>query len=108
KETPKSWRYNAVRKIGQFPAQEIAIPAELETRLGTSAGHYKKALVCRGVTYGIGAMAYMRRVVDEKTDELIDVLAELAKTYDVDEAEIERLLNAKKEVRYEDKMKVAV
>jgi hypothetical protein len=52
-------------------------------------------------------MAYLRRVVDEKTDELIDVMAELSRTYNVDPKEIADLLNAKKEIRYEDKMKVA-
>ena len=36
--------YNAVRKIGQVPPQEIGIPAELDDRLGSAAGHYKKAL----------------------------------------------------------------
>jgi hypothetical protein len=52
-------------------------------------------------------MAYLRRVVDEKTDELIDVMAELSRTFGVEEKEISNLLKAKKEVRFEDKMKVA-
>ena len=105
--SPKSWSHFAVRKVGQIPQQEIDIPAELNTRLGATASHYKKALICRSQNYGIGAMSYLRRVVDEKTDELIDVMADLARTYQVEEAEVEELLKAKKQVRYEDKMRVA-
>jgi len=52
-------------------------------------------------------MAYLRRVVDEKTDELIDVVVELARTYDVDEKEIAEILAAKTQSRYEDKLNVA-
>jgi hypothetical protein len=107
KVTPKSWSYKAVQKIGQVPPQSIAIPADLSDRLGATAGHYKKALVCRTQNFGIGAMAYMRRVVEEKTEELIDVVVELARTYGVDSKIISSLEQAKKQVRYEDKLKVA-
>ena len=104
---PKQWHHTAVRKVGQIPPQEISIPAELSDRLGTTDGHYKKALVSREAGYGIGAMAYLRRVVDEKTDELIDVVVELARTYSVDEKEIGEILAAKTQTRYEDKLNVA-
>jgi hypothetical protein len=104
---PKHWQHTAVHKIGQVPPQSIQIPTELSKRLGSSAGHYKKALVSRSQGYGIGAMAYLRRVVDEKTDELIDVMVDLAQTYNVGEKEIASLLGTKREVRYEDKLKVA-
>jgi len=101
------WRHRAVRKIGQVPPQEIKISAELNDRLGSSSGHYKKALISRAQSYGIAAMAYLRRVVDEKTDELIDVMAELSRTYNVDDKEIRDLLKVKTEIRYEEKLKIA-
>ena len=106
-DTKSRWHHTAVRKVGQMPPQEISIPAELSDRLGTTDGHYKKALVSREAGYGIGAMAYLRRVVDEKTDELIDVVVELARTYNVDEKEIGEILAAKTQTRYEDKLNVA-
>jgi len=105
--SPKHWHHTAVRKIGQIPPQEIELPAEMNDRLGSTAGHYKKALICRGQNYGIGAMAYLRRVIDEKTDDLIDVMAELSEAYNVPGGKIEKLLEAKKEVRYEEKLKIA-
>jgi hypothetical protein len=49
----------------------------------------------------------MRRVIEEKTDELIDVVVELAKTHSVDEKTIEALVKAKEQVQYEQKVKVA-
>lgn len=104
---PNSYSHHAVRKVGQIPQPDISIPQELETRLGTSASHYKKALICRENSYGIAAMAYLRRVVDEKTDELIDVMADLSRTHQVDEEEVVKLLAAKTSVRYEQKLEVA-
>jgi len=110
-EVPKSagkiWHHTAVRKIGQVPPEDIQVPPELVGRLGSTGSHYKKALICRNASYGIGAMAYLRRVVDEKTDELIDVMAELSRTYNANEEEIQKLLDAKSQSRYNQKLEVA-
>lgn len=101
------WAHHAVRKIGQFPAQSIAIPADLQERLSTTASYYRNALVCRSQNFGIAAVAYMRRVVEEKTDELIDVIVELARTYGVDKKTIESLVKAKEQTQFEQKVKLA-
>jgi hypothetical protein len=109
KQRPQSanYSYYAVKKIGQEPAQSVEIPADLSKRLGTTAEHYRKALISRNTNFGIGAVAYMRRVVEEKTDELIDVVVELARTYHVDENILTSLAKAKEQIRYEEKLKVA-
>jgi hypothetical protein len=104
---PQSWSHHSVQKIGQLPPQSIEIPADLGDRLGATAQYYKNALLCRAHNLGIAAVAYMRRIVEEKTDELIDVVVELARTYDVDERTIESLESAKKQIRYEEKLSVA-
>jgi hypothetical protein len=101
------WQHTAVRKIGQVPPDDVDVPPELVGRLGSTASHYKKALISRNAGYGIGAMAYLRRVVDEKTDELIDVMAELAQTYSAGTEEIQNLLDAKSQSRYDQKLEVA-
>lgn len=105
--TPQYFAHHLVQKIGQVPSPSIELPGDLSGRLGATSGYYKNALVCREHGLGIAAVAYMRRVVEEKTDELIDVLVELARTYGVDEKTIESLAKAKEQVRYEDKLKVA-
>ena len=101
------YSHKAVRKIGQVPPPEITIPAELSDRLGASAHYYKNALVCRQYSYGIAAVAYLRRVVDEQTDNLIDVMADLSRTYSVPEDEVAKLLAAKSEVQYKTKLQIA-
>ena len=102
-----TYGHTTVRKIGQVPPEDIQVPPELVGRLGSTAAHYKKALICRNASYGIGAMAYLRRVVDEKTDELIDVMAELSRTYNASDEEIQRLLDAKSQGHYSQKLEVA-
>ena len=52
-------------------------------------------------------MSYLRRVVDEHTDNLIDVMADLSRTYSVPKEDIEKLLAAKSEVQYKEKLSVA-
>ena len=101
------YHHYAVRKIGQMPQSLPSIPNELSKRLGDTANYYKKALASREQNYGIGAMAYMRRVVDDKTDELIDVMAELAQTQGIGKDEVKKILSAKSAIRYEEKLRVA-
>jgi hypothetical protein len=102
-----SYAHHTTFKIGQVPPQSIDIPNDLEKRLGATATYYKQALICLSQNFGIGAVAYMRRVVEEKTDELIDVVVELAQTYNADPKIVESLVQAKTRVRYEDKLQVA-
>jgi|SRR5579864_2189553 len=96
-----------IEKIGQSPAPSIAISRPLAKHLGTTADLYKKALICRNQGYGIAAVAYMRRIVEEKTDELIDIVADQARERGLTEKEIEGILTAKKEQTYSSKLKVA-
>jgi hypothetical protein len=104
---PQTWAYHSVQKIGQQPPQSIEIPTDLSGRLGPTAEYYKKALICRSQNFGIAAVAYMRRIVEEKTDDLIDVVVELAETYEADEKTIESLKGAKKQIQYEEKLRTA-
>jgi len=101
------WQHGAVQKVGQIPPPSIAIPSELQKRLGPTAVYYKQGVLCRSQNLGIAAVAYMRRVIEEKTEELVDVVVELARTYGVEAKAIEGLLAAKKKVRYEEKLQVA-
>jgi hypothetical protein len=61
-----------VMKVGQEPSWDISLDAALEQALGTRAGYYRNALVCESQSYGIGAFAYYRRIVEEIIDELLD------------------------------------
>jgi hypothetical protein len=96
-----------VQKIGQFPAQTIAVPSGLAKHLGQTTHLYKKALISRNQGFGIAAVAYLRRIVEDKTDELIDIVAEQANERGLGGEEIEAIRAAKKEQTYSEKLKVA-
>lgn len=70
-----------IMKIGHNPAPTVAIPKGLEDALGSDAAAlYRKALISRNNGYGLAAVAYMRRVVEDKTNELIEVAAQYAES----------------------------
>jgi hypothetical protein len=96
-----------LQKIGQHPASSIAISRSLGAHLGESATMYKKALISRNQGYGIAAVAYLRRIVEDKTDELIDIVGQLARGRGLSEADIQGILAAKNQQTYSDKLKVA-
>jgi hypothetical protein len=73
-----------VMKLGQYPEPTIGIPKGLEKNLGKNASAlYRKALVCRNHGFGLGAVGYMRRVVEDKTNELIEIAAQHAESHGV-------------------------
>jgi hypothetical protein len=96
-----------VSKIGQHPEPSIAVSKRLEAGLKDSLRHYKRGLICFNQGYGIAAVAYFRRVVEERTNELIDVVAELAVASGTAEAEAAKITAAKSERTYDKKLEVA-
>jgi hypothetical protein len=97
----------ASMKVGQFPMQSVRVANSLAKRLGESATLYRKALTCRNEGYGLAAVAYFRRVVEDKTNELIDVVADAAEAHSVPAVEVTKIRAAKNEKTYEDKLSVA-
>jgi hypothetical protein len=94
-------------KVGQFPRQSIRVPNSVEKRLGASTDFYRKALTSQSEGFGLGAVAYFRRVVEDKTNELVDVVADAAAAYGVPEKIVETLRAAKNEKVFEDKLRIA-
>lgn len=66
-------------KVGQYPAQEIDPPAGLKLS-DQDLDLYKKALTSRGFNYGIGALSYLRRVVENRMNALLDLVHQTLKT----------------------------
>jgi hypothetical protein len=96
-----------VIKVGQQPPQYSKVPRSVEKRLGESADFYRRALTSQSQGYGLGAVAYFRRVVEDKTNELIDVVADAAAAYGVPDVEVKSLRAAKEQKVFEDKLKIA-
>ena len=64
-------------KIGQYPPLEIEPSTELSKALGSEdAKLYKKGLINANFNHGLGAVAYFRRVLENKVNLILDLIAE--------------------------------
>lgn len=96
-----------LRKLGQWPPHSINPPREVERQL--SEDHlrlYKNGLVCLSQGYGIGALGYFRRVVEETVHELLNILAQEAKQTGNDDRLV-AITYAQGQARAEDKLRLA-
>jgi hypothetical protein len=96
-----------IMKIGQYPPPSVDIPKALEKGLADSVEHYRKGLICFNQGYGIAATAYFRRVVEERTNDLIDVVAELALANGAEPKDVEPILAAESKRTYDKRLEVA-
>src|SRR6185369_3522709 len=86
-----------------------ALPRGLAKNLGDDAiALYKKGLVNRNEGYGLGALTYIRRVVEDKTNELIEVAADLAESHAVDPELVKQIRAATtQKTTYDKKLRLA-
>ncbi len=66
-----------IEKIGQFPAWDIDIEINLKEILKNYSNYYKKGKTCESQSYGIGAFAYYRRIVEDIIGELLESIPDL-------------------------------
>jgi len=86
---PPGWRENAndnlFVKVGQWPPLLIDPPPELAKALGTEDTElYKKALTNGNSAFGIGALAYFRRVIENKVNMILDLIGNAAQLANFD------------------------
>lgn len=94
-------------KWGQYPAQTINPPKKVEKSLDEpTLDLYKKGLTSFSHGYGLGAVSYFRRVVENATGVLIDELIERA-SEDNDSVTVEKLTQAKEGRVADEKLKLA-
>jgi hypothetical protein len=68
------WEVNSFWKVGQIPELQEWIELKLEAALGESKPLYRKALRSRSFGFGIGSVSYLRRIIEDTTDTLMDLL----------------------------------
>ena len=67
-----------IRKVGQLPPWNTTVDRKLARALGDHLPLFEKAMVCESQSYGVGAFAYYRRVVEDLMEEmLVDLLSAL-------------------------------
>jgi hypothetical protein len=93
-----------VTKIGQYPPLEEDVPVGLRALLTKEdVDLYKKALRSRNYNFGLGALSYLRRVVENRMNQFLDLIAEAAGPSG-QAAEIERVKQSRV---FDDKVKFA-
>lgn len=96
-----------LRKLGQWPAQSIDPGREIEKELkGPTLEIFKKGLTSLAHGFGLGALAYFRRVVEDASSQVIDLFADTAAADGNMEAE-KSIREAKKSGHTDDRLKLA-
>jgi hypothetical protein len=99
---------NIFAKVGQYPPLSIEPTPELAEALGSEdAQLYKKGLINFQFGHGIGAVAYFRRVLENKINSLLDLIAEAARNENAPAELIAAVDAVKLSHRAEDKIAVA-
>jgi len=93
-----------VMKVGQAPPWDIVPDQALEKMLGKRSDYYRKALVCESQSYGIGAFAYYRRIVEEIIDALLLEITDLVENDEQKEKYQKALEQTKKTKIAQDKI----
>jgi hypothetical protein len=90
------------------PPLPIDPSPELAKALGSEDTElYKKALIDANFSHGIGAVAYFRRVLENKINVLLDLIAEAAKNAQVEHGVVKQLDDVKNGRVIEDRIKFA-
>lgn len=95
-------------KVGQYPEPEERVPESLREALSREdLKMYKNALRMRNFNRGIAAVAYMRRVVENRMSDILEVLYEAASAHDAPPEVLARHGEMRKEKRFSVKVDYA-
>jgi hypothetical protein len=101
-----AWNDHGFMKVGQVPELREYVDPKLKKALGDSAALYRKAVRSRSFGFGIGAVCYLRRIVEDKTDALMGLLKD-EKWDSWNEAERKEFENARTTFQYSQKIEYA-
>jgi hypothetical protein len=104
----KEQNHSEFFKVGQYPELEEAVSQELQSALPSDdLKMYKNALRLRNFNLGIGAVAYMRRVVENRMNDMLEVLHEAARAHNLPAEVLARHEEMIKERRFSTKIDYA-
>lgn len=95
-----------IRKVGQYPPWNINVSSDVASELGEDEELYKRARVCMSQSYGIGACAYLRRLIENQIDPILDLLQDINEEEGNDEG-IEEIEEVIRSTNFTDKSRVA-
>lgn len=99
---------NIFLKIGQYPELEERIPETLLKSLSqVDVKLYKNAIRMRNFNFGLAAVAYMRRIVENKMNDMLEILHEVAVSHNAIEEVLKKHDEIRKEKRFAQKVEYA-
>lgn len=99
---------NTFIKVGQYPELEERVPDTLKQALdGDDLKLYKNALRMRNFNLGVAAVAYMRRVIENRMNDMLEILHEAAITHNAPAELVARHKEMKEERRFSVKVDYA-
>ena len=99
---------NLFVKVGQYPELEERIPKALQSALDAQdLKFYKNALRMRNFNLGLAATAYMRRVIENRMNDMLDILHEAGVAHNLPAELLERHQAVKEQKRFSDKIEYA-
>ena len=99
---------NIFIKVGQYPELEERVPDTLKQALDDDdLKLYKNALRMRNFNLGVAAVAYMRRVIENRMNDMLEILHEAAITHNAPAELIARHKDMKDEKRFSVKVDYA-
>jgi hypothetical protein len=99
---------NIFSKVGQYPELEERVFEDLTKALDPpDLKMYKNAIRLRNFNLGLAAVAYMRRVIENKMNDMLDILHEAAVAYNAPAEVLARHQEMKKEKRFVEKVNYA-
>lgn len=95
-----------LKKSGQEPNPAINVEKEIEEKLGKELSqNFKNARICEEHGLGIGAVAYYRRVIEDKINDLLDEMVQ--SNTEVDQKELAKMVEqVKARSTFDDKSKM--
>ena len=94
-------------KVGQYPELEEWVSPSLQKALGKDLKLYKNAIRLRNFNLGIGAIAYMRRIIENHMNDLLDTIFEAAQSANIPPETVARLGEIKASRGFQDKIAFA-
>lgn len=102
-DAEKKW----ARKVGQVPPWTKRIDKTFAKALGNDAELYRRALDCISRAYGLGACAYLRRVVEHQIDPILRLILQVSEAAGADESELNEVRRTIEGKNFDEKAKLA-
>src|SRR6266511_20809 len=96
KDQTEATKAGSIEKVAQWPRWTPRIPKRVEKALGEKAELLLRGMHCLQDGYGIGAAAYLRRVVEDEARAIVELVREAA-VLDNDEAAVQNADEALKQ-----------